>query len=73
MPHEKWGESPSAFVVMRPGACATEAELRDFARDRLAHFKVPSAFKFVTQLPKTATGKVQKYLLRAGKPGIARQ
>jgi fatty-acyl-CoA synthase len=73
MPHEKWGESPNAFVVLRPGACATEAELRDFARDRLAHFKVPSAFEFVTQLPKTATGKIQKYLLRAGKPGIVRQ
>jgi fatty-acyl-CoA synthase len=73
VPHEKWGESPNAFVVMRPGASATEAELRDFARGTLAHFKVPSAFKFVTELPKTATGKIQKYLLRAGQPGIARQ
>ena len=73
MPHEKWGESPSAFVVLRPGSSATEAELRDFARGTLAHFKVPSAFKFVTELPKTATGKIQKYVLRAGKPGIARQ
>jgi len=73
MPHEKWGESPHAFVVLRAGATATEAELREFARGVLAHFKVPSAIKFVTELPKTATGKIQKYVLRGGKAAISRQ
>jgi len=73
MPHEKWGESPNAFVVLRPGASATAAELREFARGVLAHFKVPTAFEFVNALPKTATGKIQKYILRGGKPNIARQ
>jgi fatty-acyl-CoA synthase len=73
MPHEKWGESPTAFVVMRPGESATAAELREFARGVLAHFKVPSAFEFVNALPKTATGKIQKYILRGGRPSIGRQ
>jgi fatty-acyl-CoA synthase len=73
MPHEKWGEAPHAFVVLRAGATATEAELREFARGVLAHFKVPSAINFVTELPKTATGKIQKYVLRGGKAAISRQ
>ena len=73
MPHEKWGESPHAFVVVRPGAALTDGVLREFARGALAHFKVPSAFTFVDTLPKTATGKIQKYLLRGGKPGVGRQ
>jgi fatty-acyl-CoA synthase len=59
--------------VARPGASTTEEELRQFARGALAHFKVPSSFKFVTMLPKTATGKIQKYVLRGGKPAIAAQ
>jgi fatty-acyl-CoA synthase len=67
MPHEKWGEAPEAFVILRAGATATEAELREFARGVLAHFKVPSAFHFVSELPKTATGKIQKFVLR-GRP-----
>jgi fatty-acyl-CoA synthase len=73
MPHEKWGESPHAFVVMRPGGALNESTLREFARGALAHFKVPSSFTFVDALPKTATGKIQKYLLRGGQAGIARQ
>jgi fatty-acyl-CoA synthase len=73
MPHEKWGESPKAFVVLRAGLSATEAELREFARAALAHFKVPSAFEFISALPKTATGKIQKYILRKGRSGIASQ
>jgi fatty-acyl-CoA synthase len=73
MPHEKWGESPQAFVVLRPGQSATDTELRNFARGVLAHFKVPTAFTFVDELPKTATGKIQKYVLRAGRAAIARQ
>jgi len=73
MPHERWGEAPHAFVVLRSGATATEAELRQFARDSLAHFKAPQWVSFVTELPKTATGKIQKYVLRGGGAAIAKQ
>ena len=73
VPNEKWGESPQAFVVLKPGATAGEAELRRFAREHLAHFKVPQGFTFIAELPKTATGKIQKYILRGGRPNIARQ
>ena len=73
MPHEKWGEAPNAFVVLRAGAKATAEELRSFVRERLAHFKCPQAFHFVPELPKTATGKVQKFVLRGRRAGIATQ
>jgi len=68
--HELWGEAPEAFVVRKQGARLSEAELREFARSRLAHFKVPQRFTFVTELPKTATGKIQKYILRKGASAI---
>jgi fatty-acyl-CoA synthase len=73
MPHEKWGESPNAFVVLKQGASATPEELRAHVRARLAHFKCPQAFHFVAELPKTATGKVQKFILRGRRAGIATQ
>jgi fatty-acyl-CoA synthase len=73
LPHEKWGEAPYAFVVLRAGADATEAELIAFTRDRLAHFKAPHGVTFVPELPKTATGKIQKFVLRDGAPNLARQ
>jgi fatty-acyl-CoA synthase len=73
LPHEKWGEAPYAFVVLKPGAAATEAELREFARARLAHFKAPHGVTFVAELPKTATGKIQKFVLRGGRAAINRQ
>jgi fatty-acyl-CoA synthase len=73
LPDEKWGEAPHAFVILRPGAAATEDELRQFTRERLAHFKAPHTVTFVTELPKTATGKIQKYVLRGGKAAIAAQ
>jgi len=73
MPDEQWGESPHAFVVLKAGQSATAEELTTFVRDRMAHFKVPKAFVFVTELPKTATGKIQKYVLRGGKAAIATQ
>ncbi len=62
-PHARWGESPCAFVELRPGAAATEAEIIALCRDRIAHFKAPKTVVFGA-LPKTATGKIQKYLLR---------
>ncbi len=73
LPDEKWGETPHAFVVLAAGAEATEQEIIDFARDRLAHFKAPRAVTFVTELPKTATGKIQKYVLRNNAPNLSRQ
>ena len=73
MPHEKWGETPHAFVVLRSGARATEEDLARFARAHLAHFKVPTVFRMVSELPKTATGKIQKYVLRGRDSAIVRQ
>jgi fatty-acyl-CoA synthase len=73
MPHEKWGEAPCAFVVLRPGANFGEQELRAFCREHLAHFKVPQTYSFVADLPKTATGKIQKFVLRRQRSAISRQ
>jgi fatty-acyl-CoA synthase len=73
LPHEKWGEAPFAYVVLKPGATATEAELIAFTRERLAHFKAPHGVTFVAELPKTATGKIQKFVLRKGAAAIVRQ
>jgi fatty-acyl-CoA synthase len=73
MPDEKWGETPHAFVILKTGATATENELRDYARDHLAHFKAPKRIHFLSELPKTATGKVQKYILRGKRPAISNQ
>ena len=72
-PDEKWGEAPHAFVVFRDGRQATPAELRAFCREHLAHFKTPHSFTTVTELPKTATGKIQKYVLRKGRPNFSAQ
>ncbi len=72
LPHEHWGEAPYAFVVLKAGTNASEEELLEFARNKLAHFKAPHGVTFVPELPKTATGKVQKYVLR-GRPAIAKQ
>jgi fatty-acyl-CoA synthase len=73
LPSERWGETPQAFVVLRDGETATEDEIIVFARERLAHFKAPRGVTFVTELPKTATGKIQKFVLRDGAPNLARQ
>jgi 2-furoate---CoA ligase len=73
LPDERWGESPHAFVVLKPEASATAEELRQYARDNMAHFKAPRDFHFIDELPKTATGKIQKYVLRGGRAAIARQ
>ena len=70
---ERWGESPHAFVVLRADATATADELREFARAHLAHFKVPTGYHFLDALPKTATGKIQKYVLRRGASAAVRQ
>ncbi|MEI8394429.1 MAG: acyl-CoA synthetase [Rhodospirillaceae bacterium] len=63
-PNEKWGETPCAFVTLRPDATVTEYELITFCRKQLAHFKCPRTIVF-SELPKTSTGKIQKYVLRS--------
>lgn len=63
-PHEKWGETPHAYVVVRPNHTLTEAELIAFSRSSLAHFKAITGVTFVDELPKTASGKIQKVQLR---------
>jgi fatty-acyl-CoA synthase len=63
VPDEKWGERPKAFVTLKPGYSATEEEIISFCRGHLARFKCPGAVEFV-DLPKTSTGKVQKFVLR---------
>jgi fatty-acyl-CoA synthase len=60
---EKWGETPCAFVALRPGAAATAEEIIAYCRDNMAHFKAPRHVVFC-ELPKTSTGKVQKFVLR---------
>lgn len=73
VPHERWGETPHAFIVLKPGATADETELREFTRANMAHFKTPTGFTFLTELPKTATGKIQKYVLRGNRTSISKQ
>lgn len=64
IPDEKWGERPKAFVTLKRGMYATEKEIIEFCRTKIAHFKCPAAVEF-SELPKTSTGKIQKYVLRA--------
>jgi fatty-acyl-CoA synthase len=63
IPDDRWGERPKAFVTLKAGASATEAEIIEFCRQHIAHFKAPAAVEF-GDLPKTSTGKVQKFVLR---------
>jgi fatty-acyl-CoA synthase len=63
VPDERWGERPKAFVTLRSGASADEADITAFCRERIAHYKCPDAVVF-GELPKTSTGKVQKSHLR---------
>jgi len=69
-PDEKWGETPCAFVELKPGASATEDELVDWCREHLARFKCPRHVVFV-EIPKTSTGKVQKFALREKAKALA--
>jgi acyl-CoA synthetase (AMP-forming)/AMP-acid ligase II len=64
VPDERWGEVPKALVVMKPGTTATEAEILEFCRDRLTHYKCPRTVEFLETLPRTGTGKVLKKELR---------
>jgi fatty-acyl-CoA synthase len=62
-PDAKWGEVPCAFVELKPGVTASEADMIEFCRGQLARFKVPKRIVF-GELPKTSTGKIQKFQLR---------
>ena len=64
VPHEKWGETPVALVVLRDDTTASEKDLIAFCRERMAHFKCPTSIRFLNELPRTATGKLQKFKLR---------
>ena len=63
IPDERWGEVPKAFVTLKPGRSATEEEIVEHCRGRIARFKCPKRVEFL-ELPKNATGKVQKFVLR---------
>ena len=64
VPDEKFGEAVAAWIRLKPGETATEDEIRDFCRGRIAHFKIPQYVRFVEQYPMTVTGKIQKYRMR---------
>ena len=64
VPDQRFGEEIMAWVLLRAGQEATEEEIRDFCRGRIAHYKVPRYVKFVTEFPMTVTGKIQKYVMR---------
>ncbi len=69
-PDDKWGESPCAFVALKPGQAATADEIINWCRERMAHYKIPRHVVF-GPLPKTSTGKIQKYVLRERAKGPA--
>src|SRR5690606_19853046 len=71
-PHAKWGESPCAFIELRDGATASADEITVFCRARIAHFKAPKTVVF-GNLSKTATGKIQKYVLRQAARAMGEQ
>jgi fatty-acyl-CoA synthase len=65
VPDPKYGEEVAAWIVLQPGAVATEDDIRAFCREQLAHYKVPRYVRFKDELPMTVTGKAQKFLMRA--------
>ncbi|WP_018314435.1 AMP-binding protein [Cupriavidus sp. UYPR2.512] len=64
VPDNRYGEEVCAWIVLKPGASATEDEIRDFCRDQIAHYKIPRYIRFVDEMPMTITGKVQKFVMR---------
>ncbi len=70
MPHEKWGETPCAFVELAQGQQADADALKSWCREHLAHYKVPGKFVF-QEIPRTSTGKIQKFILREEAKALA--
>jgi fatty-acyl-CoA synthase len=68
-PDEKWGETPCAFVELKPGSTATAEELIAWCQERLARYKCPRHVVFA-EIPKTSTGKLQKFVLRERARGL---
>ncbi|MCY1276453.1 3-[(3aS,4S,7aS)-7a-methyl-1,5-dioxo-octahydro-1H-inden-4-yl]propanoyl:CoA ligase [compost metagenome] len=64
VPDPKYGEEVCAWIVLKPGQTATEDEIRTFCRDQIAHYKIPRYIRFVSEMPMTVTGKVQKFVMR---------
>lgn len=64
VPDQKYGEEVCAWIVLKPGETATEEEIRNWCRERIAHYKVPRYVRFVDDLPMTVTGKAQKFVMR---------
>ncbi len=64
LPDEKLGEAVAAWIKLKAGASATEGDIRDFCRGKIAHFKIPQYIRFVDAFPMTVTGKIQKYVIR---------
>jgi fatty-acyl-CoA synthase len=65
VPDPRYVEEVAAWIVLKPGEACTEAEIRDYCRDQIAHYKVPRYVRFVPELPMTVTGKAQKFVMRA--------
>jgi fatty-acyl-CoA synthase len=61
---EKWGEVGKAFVVLKPGETMSNGEILDFLKGKVAKYKIPKYVEYVEELPKTASGKIQKFLLK---------
>ncbi len=64
VPDPKYVEEVCSWITLKPGEQCTEAEIRDFCRDQIAHYKVPRYIRFVNEMPMTITGKVQKFVMR---------
>ena len=64
LPDEKLGEAVAAWIRLKTGETATEDEIREFCRGKIAHFKIPQYFRFVDAFPMTVTGKIQKFVIR---------
>jgi fatty-acyl-CoA synthase len=64
VPDAKWGERPKGFVILKPGETATAEDIIEHVKGQIARFKAPDAVEFLAALPKTSTGKIQKYVLR---------
>ncbi|MGW1868433.1 AMP-binding protein [Streptomyces mauvecolor] len=64
VPHEKWGETIKALIVLAEGASVTEADIIAYCKERLARYKAPTSVEFREAIPRTATGKIQKFKLR---------
>ena len=72
VPDAKYGEEVCAWIVLKAGTTASEEEIREFCRGQIAHYKVPRYVRLVAELPKTVTGKAQKFVDARGDDAGAR-